>query len=555
MSDFETFQAFSKDVVSCMTYFYRDPWSASPKSVKSPFSPVMGEAIIRFSLIHREKLSKTAEDVVPMIDIEPSFFYTFGNKLICEPFVSKYPFTKILAICSLVTYVAHIFFIAGNEWFMNRACFTIAALCLEMKEHFLMAGGWEEFKKHCTGLVQSALEIQQKKALSFVSWAKYYPRTFTFPKWALADLRDRRKITKNQYYELNRRISRSLGTLLEPGELGEELSGPFNISKLTGIEIIQETINFPSDPKSKKVAKWTEDLTKHTSTAPKYRIPKWPGDIPKDTGGLPKWTTEISKWTGDIHKTYVDVKKGTGNVKKLTGTVKKSTPSTRATPKSTVTISKSARATQKSTATSSKSAETSPKSTSSKSAETSPKSTATTSKSAETSPKSTATTSKSVGTSQKSTVTVSKSVGTSQKSNLPFKQRWNITEINRYVSKSVNISEITAVSEKRWNIRNRPLPFRKALEHHRNRPLPVQKVEHHRNRPLPVRKALEHHRNRLLPVRKALEHHRNRLLPFRKVLEHHRNRPLPFRKLLEKHRNQPTPFRNRLEFHKNQLVL
>ncbi|GIY04202.1 hypothetical protein CEXT_197881 [Caerostris extrusa] len=59
----------------------------------------MGEALIHFTLYHREWLHRVAEEVVPRIEDNPDAFYSFGYDLVDE-LCGDEPFMEVLATCS-----------------------------------------------------------------------------------------------------------------------------------------------------------------------------------------------------------------------------------------------------------------------------------------------------------------------------------------------------------------------------------------------------------------------------------------------------------------------
>ncbi|GBM21470.1 hypothetical protein AVEN_220526-1, partial [Araneus ventricosus] len=132
MLEFKTLLAFAKDLVNCMVYFYKDSWNAPPGNVKSPFLHIMGEAIIRFTLYYREWLNSVAEEVISRVDEEPEEFFEFGYELADQLFQNE-PFMELIAICSFITYIAHILFIMGKRQFMDKAYFMIAILFLKLR--------------------------------------------------------------------------------------------------------------------------------------------------------------------------------------------------------------------------------------------------------------------------------------------------------------------------------------------------------------------------------------------------------------------------------------
>ncbi|GIX97999.1 uncharacterized protein CDAR_297471 [Caerostris darwini] len=157
MANFEAFFAFSKDAVSCMCYFYNDDWNAPCINLKSPFSQTMGEALIHFTLYHREWLHRVAEQVVPRIEDNPDEFYSFGYDL-ADELCGDEPFMEVLATCSFIIYIAHIFFKMGLEHYMDKAYFMIAVLLLKQKIRFKENGGWKFFHKLCLAYVETVKE-------------------------------------------------------------------------------------------------------------------------------------------------------------------------------------------------------------------------------------------------------------------------------------------------------------------------------------------------------------------------------------------------------------
>ncbi|GFQ94912.1 SEA domain-containing protein, partial [Trichonephila clavata] len=141
------------------------------------------EAIIRYSLANKVVCDWVANSVIYMLDAGEIGFHDFGYDLVANLF-HKYPFEKFIAICSFISYVAHVFFRVVNELYMDKSCFLIAVLFFKMKRSFITAGGWEEFRKFCMHLVADELDWPQIRAVSLKSLVGFYPRkTYAYPKW------------------------------------------------------------------------------------------------------------------------------------------------------------------------------------------------------------------------------------------------------------------------------------------------------------------------------------------------------------------------------------
>ncbi|KAF8788417.1 hypothetical protein HNY73_009918 [Argiope bruennichi] len=150
-----------------MAYFYKDKWNVPPCDAKSPFTHIMGETIIRFTLCNREWLNRVGEEIVSRINEDSDEFFEFGYELADQVFQNE-PFIELIAICSSVSYIAHIFFIMGKRRFMDKAYFMIAIIFFKSRKRFEAKGGWKDFQKLCLEYVKILIKEGKTQQQNFI---------------------------------------------------------------------------------------------------------------------------------------------------------------------------------------------------------------------------------------------------------------------------------------------------------------------------------------------------------------------------------------------------